>query len=178
VNAALLLYATMVVAASFQEEFAPLAGALAAHHGHGEIWLVGVACAVGSWLHGVVLFHLGRTGRTILQRSALERQLKLVREHPVKAMLGTRFLYGIRLTLPVACGAAGLGFGRFAFWTAIAALAWAGLFAAIGWIAGEAAIRLMYDLRHFEIPLGVALLAAGVVFWLWRRSRAPLKSVA
>ena len=38
---ALADYATMVFAAAFQEEFAPLAGSLAAHHGHGEIVLVG-----------------------------------------------------------------------------------------------------------------------------------------
>ena len=170
-SAALLLYATMVVAASFQEEFAPLAGALAAHHGHGEIWLVGVACAAGSWLHGVVLFHLGRTGRGILQRRVFETQLAFVRENPIRAMLGTRFLYGMRLALPVACGAAGIGFWRYALWTALAALAWAGLFSAVGWIAGEAAIHLIVGMRRYEIPLGIALLVAGVVFWLWRRWR-------
>ena len=177
-NAAILLYATMVVAASFQEEFAPLAGALAAHHGHGDIWLVGVACAAGSWLHGVVLFHLGRTGRAMMQRRAFESTLAFVRANPIRAMLGTRFLYGMRLALPVACGAAGLGFWRYASWTALAALAWAGLFCAIGFIAGETAIRLVSDMRHYELPLGIALLAAGVVFWLWRRTRAREEAAA
>src|SRR5947207_1054913 len=133
---AIALYATMVVAAAFQEEFAPLAGSLAAHHGHGEIVLVGVACAAGSWLHGVTLYSVGRRARNLLQRSALQKALLQVRTHRIKALLGIRFLYGLRLTLPLACGAAGISFGRFAWMTALSSIAWAALFCAVGWYAG------------------------------------------
>ncbi len=165
---ALAVYATMVIAAAFQEEFAPLAGSLAAHHGHGEIVLVGAACAAGSWLHGVTLYSVGRRARNLLQRSAL---------HRIKALLGIRFFYGLRLTLPLACGAAGISFGRFAWMTALSSIAWAALFSAVGWYAGEFAVSQARHLRHFEIPAGALLLALGLAFYLYRRRRMREESL-
>jgi membrane protein DedA with SNARE-associated domain len=176
VTQALILYAMMVVAAAFQEEFAPLAGALAAHNGHGEIWLVGAACAVGSWLHGVALYSVGRRSRAALQRPALRRPLELVHRHHLIALLGIRFAYGLRLTLPLACGAAGVRFGAFALWTAISSAAWAALFATLGWFAGEFAVQQARHFRHYEIRAGIVLLALGAVFWVWRRRRARVET--
>ncbi len=168
---AIALYATMTVAAAFQEEFAPLAGALAAHNGHGEIWLVGAACAAGSWLHGVTLYGIGQRARTIARRPALQRPLAMIRTHRLKALLGIRFFYGLRLTLPLACGAAGIPFGPFALWTAVSSLVWAAAFSTLGWFAGELGVRLMKDVRHYEVPAGAVLLLLGFAFYLWRRRR-------
>lgn len=176
-NAAILLYATMVVAVGFQEEFAPLAGALAAHYGHGEIWLVALACAVGSWLHGAGLYVVGHRGKAALRGERFRRPLDLVRRHPVRALLASRFAYGLRLTLPIACGAAGVPFGPFALWTGVSSVVWAAVYCAIGWWAGELAVRTLRDLKQFELPVGAALLAAGVVFYLWRRGRAQVLQV-
>jgi membrane protein DedA with SNARE-associated domain len=167
----LFLYAAMVVAAAFQEEFAPLAGALAAHHGHGDIWLVALACAFGSWLHGLTLYSIGRRARTLLQRPSFARPLERLREHRLKALLGIRFAYGLRLTLPLACGAADIPAGAFALWTAVSSVVWAALFATIGWFAGEVAVTLIRDLRHYEVQAGAVLLAFGAAFYVWRRRR-------
>jgi len=161
----------MVVAAAFQEEFAPLAGALAAHNGQGDIWLVALACAFGSWMHGLTLFSIGRRARTLLQRPAFARPLQQLRTHRLKSLLGIRFAYGLRLTLPLACGAADIPSGSFALWTAISSIAWAALFATIGWFAGELAVSLIRDLRHYEVLSGAILLALGAGFYLWRRRR-------
>jgi len=167
----LLLYTTMVVLVGFQEEFAPLAGALAAHHGHGEIWLVAAACAAGAWLHGLALYYVGHRGRTVLQRPALQRALGLVRRHQIPALLGSRLAYGLRLTIPVACGAADVPFGLFALLTALSSAVWAGLFCTIGWFAGELAVSALHDLRHYEVRAGGVLIFAGLLFFLWRRRR-------
>jgi membrane protein DedA with SNARE-associated domain len=167
----LLLYTVMVLAAAFQEEFAPLAGSLAAHHGRGDIWLVALACAFGSWMHGLTLYSIGRRARSLLQRPAFARPLERLHTHRLKALLGIRFAYGLRLTLPLACGAADIPAGAFAFWTAISSIIWAALFATIGWFAGELAVTLIRDLRHYELRTGAALLALGVAFYLWRRRR-------
>ena len=171
-----LLYAAMVVAAAFQEEFAPLAGALAAHHGHGDIWLVALACAFGSWLHGLTLYSIGRRARTLLQRPAFARPLERLRAHRLKALLGIRFAYGLRLTLPLACGAAEIPAGPFALLTAVSSVAWAALFATIGWFAGELAVSLIRDLRHYEVEAGAVLLALGAAFYLWRRRRTQVET--
>jgi membrane protein DedA with SNARE-associated domain len=176
VTQALVLYAAMIVAAAFQEEFAPLAGALAAHHGHGEIWLVGAACATGSWLHGVALYALGRRGHAILKRPALLRPIEMLRAHKIGALLGIRFAYGLRMTLPLVCGAADIGFGTFALWTAISSAAWAALFTTAGWFLGEFAVTQLRHFRRYEIRAGVILLALGGLFWIWRRQRARIET--
>jgi membrane protein DedA with SNARE-associated domain len=172
VHNAVVLYAAMIVAAAFQEEFAPLAGALAAHHGHGEIWLVGAACAVGSWLHGVALWSVGRHGRAMLQRPGLARPLALVQKHQVPTLIGIRFAYGLRLTLPLVCGAAGVRFAPFALWTALSSASWAALFTTLGWFVGEFAVGQLRHFHRYEIRAGVVLLALGAIFWVWRRRRA------
>jgi len=172
----ILLYAVMVIAAAFQEEFAPLAGALAAHHGRGDIWLVALACAFGSWMHGLTLYSIGRRARTLLQRPAFERPLEQLRRHRLKSLLGIRFAYGLRLTLPLACGAADIPAGSFALWTAISSIVWAALFTTTGWFAGELAVSLIRDLRRYEIRAGAILLALGVAFYLWRRRRTRVET--
>jgi membrane protein DedA with SNARE-associated domain len=176
VTQALWLYAAMVVAAAFQEEFAPLAGALAAHHGHGQVALVGAACAIGSWLHGIALYTLGRRGRAILQRPALSRPIELLHEHKVMALLGIRFAYGLRLTLPLACGAADIGFGAFALYTALSSAAWAALFTTGGWFLGEFAITQIRHFRRYEIRAGIVLLLLGALAWLWRYRKTSLET--
>ncbi len=173
---ALVLYAAMILAAAFQEEFAPLAGALAAHHGHGEIWLVGAACATGSWLHGVALYTLGRRGRAILQRPALRRPIELLHRHKITALLGIRFAYGLRLTLPLACGAADIGFGAFALYTALSSAAWAALFTTGGWFLGEFAVGQLRHFRRYEIRAGIVLLGLGAIVWMWRHRKASLET--
>lgn len=170
----LLLYAAILVAAIFQEEFAPLAGALAAHNGRGEIGIIGLMVSVGSWLHGVGLFVVGVQGKAVLQRPALKRPLELVKRHRIVTMLGIRFAYGLRFTLPIACGAADIGFGAFALWTAISSIAWAALFTAAGWYMGEFAVTQLRHFRRFEIRAGIILLGLGAIAWVWRRSRARI----
>ena len=174
VTQALILYAAMIVAAAFQEEFAPMAGGLAAHHGHGEVWLVGAACALGSWIHGVALYGLGHRARAILQRPALRRPIELLHRHKVIALLGIRFAYGLRLTLPLACGAGDIAFGAFAMYTAISSAAWAALFTAAGWKLGDIAVAQLRHMRRYEIRTAVVLLALGGIFWVWRRRRARI----
>jgi membrane protein DedA with SNARE-associated domain len=157
-----VLYAAMILAAAFQEEFAPLAGALAAHHGHGEIWLVGAACAIGSWLHG--------------KRPALLRPIEMLKRHEVLAMLGIRFAYGLRMTLPLVCGAADIGFGPFALYTALSSAAWAALFTTAGWFLGEFALTQIRHFRHYEIRAGIVLLGVGAIVWMWRHQRATIET--
>jgi membrane protein DedA with SNARE-associated domain len=176
VTRALALYAAMILAAAFQEEFAPLAGALAAHHGHGEIWLVGAACAAGSWLHGVALYILGRRGRAMLQRPAMRRPIELLHRHRITALLGIRFAYGLRLTLPLVCGAADIGFGIFALYTAFSSAAWAALFTTGGWFLGEFAVTQLRHFRRYEIRAGIVLLGLGALAWLWRRRKASIET--
>jgi len=182
VRAEFLLYAALFLTVIWQEEAAPLAGALAAHHGHADLWLVWASCALGTWAGDLTLWAVGRGGKRALARPGIARALALVREHPRAAPLAVRFAYGMRFTLPIACGAAGVRLPAFALWAGISAVAWAGLFTLAGWTAGEAAVRLFREAEHYELPAVILVFAIGATLfaaqWLRRRSRSHAKAPA
>jgi len=169
VSTALALYATLVITVIFQEEAAPIAGALAAHHRHLDPVWVAVSCMLGTWIGDLFLYAAGRRGSRFLQRPGLARALDLVRRHPRTAPLVVRFAYGLRFTLPLACGAARLPPATYALWAGVSAVVWAGVFTAAGWTSGELALRLFHDVEHYELPLIALTFAAWIAVLVWRR---------
>ncbi len=167
----LALYLTLVVAVVVQEEAAPIAGALAAHHEHLDPLWVWLSCGLGTWMGDLVLYEVGRRSHRFLDRPRFAKALALVRRHPRAAPLAVRFAYGLRFTLPLACGAARLPAGRYVAWVGLSAALWAGVFTAVGWAAGELALRLFHDVAHYELPLIALVLAAWLAVLVWRRTR-------
>jgi len=160
-----LLYLTLAVTVIFQEEAAPIAGALAAHHGHGELGLVILACTAGTYIGDLTLYLIGRRTRSLIQRPRFRAALAFIQRHPRAAPFAVRFAYGLRFTLPVTCGAAGVPFATYALWVGVSAALWATLFGLVGWGMGEVALRLFHDAQHHELPvIGVVLLVWLVVF--------------
>ena len=158
----LLLYLGLAVTVMFQEEAAPIAGALAAHHGHGELWLVILACGLGTYAGDLILYGIGRRTRRLIERPRFKRALAFIRRHPRGAPLAVRFAYGLRFTLPVTCGAARIPLGSYAMWVGLSAALWATGFGLIGWGAGEIAVRLFHDAKHHEVPM----IAIVLLVWL------------
>jgi membrane protein DedA with SNARE-associated domain len=158
----LLLYLGLAVTVMFQEEAAPIAGALAAHHGHGDLGLVILSCMIGTYLGDLILYGVGRRTRAFLERPRFRRALAFIRRHPRAAPLAVRFAYGLRFTLPVTCGAAGIRFSSYAAWVGVSAALWATVFGLVGWAAGKVAVRLFHDAEHHELPM----IAAVLLGWL------------
>jgi membrane protein DedA with SNARE-associated domain len=173
---ALALYLTLFVTVIFQEEAAPIAGALAAHHQHLDPIWVALACALGTWAGDIALYVIGRRGHRFLNRPGFARALALVRRHPRGAPLAVRFAYGLRFSLPIACGAARLPAGPFVLWVGASALLWSGLFTAVGWTTGELALRLFRDVEHYELPVIALVLMVWLAILLVRRLRAHPRS--
>jgi membrane protein DedA with SNARE-associated domain len=61
---------------------------------------------------------------------------------------------------------------RFAAFNVLGAVMWAAAIGGLGWFAGEAAERMLGDLRHVELPLFAAIAAVGALAWWVRRRRA------
>ncbi len=166
-----LLYLTLALTVMFQEEAAPIAGGLAAHHGHGELWLVILACTIGTYVGDLTLYGIGRRTRSLIQRPRFRRALAFIRRHPRAAPLAVRFAFGLRFTLPVTCGASGLPFATYALWVALSAALWATAFGLVGWAAGEVALRVFHDAEHYELPLIAAVLLAWLTVFVVLRVR-------
>ncbi|MFZ5586242.1 MAG: DedA family protein [Thermodesulfobacteriota bacterium] len=146
-------------------------GGVAARHGLLDPWLVALTALGGGLLGDQIFFLLGRwRGVEILSRSRrLARKAvvarRLVRRHAVALMLCSRFLYGLRTAIPLACGAAGIPLGRFLLLNFISALLWTLCFGSLGyWLGGWMVEHLgaMQGLQVVAVLL-VAVVALGIL---------------
>lgn len=167
----LALCLTLFLAVLLQEEAAPIAGALAAHHDHLDPWWVGLSCGLGAWTGDIVLYLVGRRGSRLFGRPGFAKARGFVVRHPRGAPLAVRFAYGLRFTLPLACGAARLPFAPYALWVGVSTALWSGLFTTVGWVAGELALRLFHDLEHYELPFIALAMVAWLAILVWGRGR-------
>ena len=103
------------------------------------------------------------------------RLIVFVRRRPWRSTFAVRFAFGARIVLPIACGAARLRIPVFLIGSAIASLVWAVLFATLGWLFGETALRVIGHIRRYEDAIA-ALLVAGVILIamiLYKRHQPP-----
>lgn len=170
-------YASLASTGIVTEEATPLIGGLAAHNGHIGLLAAGFAVALGTWVAGILLYWLGRWRgdwvrvRFPVGRRMMLRALKIVRRHPWRSSLAVRFAYGLRLTLPIACGAARVPIALYLAGTAISALAWGYLFILLGWGFGATMLLLLRQVRRYEEYLILAILLTSLIALIVMRRR-------
>ena len=169
-------YITLGATGIVTEEAAPLVGGLMAHDGHLRIAAVGLWITAGTWLADILLYYLGRwRGDWVRERwpklrEFMLRVFSLVRRHPWRCSLAVRYAYGLRLTLPLACGAARVPFWLYLIGSGISALTWAFLFTFLGWGFGEAALRTLGHVRRYEVKIALGIVVAVIIaFYLMRK---------
>jgi membrane protein DedA with SNARE-associated domain len=160
------------------EEANPIFGGIAARHGRAGMLGVVVAVALGTWVASIVLYYVGRWridwvhARWPNKRRLLDGALAIVERHPWRSSLAVRFAYGLRLPLPIACGAARVPLGLYAAGSGISCWLWSLGFAYLGLAFGGAAIRMLHFTRMLEVRLGfVALILIIVLSFIMRRRR-------
>lgn len=161
------------------------AGAAAAND---WLWLPGVVLATTTlaFLDGELLFLVGRRwGRRLVARyprlqPGTARVAALLERHDVLAILGVRFLYGLRTIGPIAIGMSAVPRRRFLTLNLAGALLWSAVVAAVGYVLGlglEQALPLLAHLNATRIGwlaaglAGVVLAAAFFLVRHWRRSQ-------
>ena len=161
-------YITLGASGIITEEAAPIVGGFAAHEGHLGFFRVVLACALGTWSAAVLLYSVGRwRSRWVRKRFRkagryVTGTLLFVRRSPWRTTFAIRFAFGIRIVLPIACGAARMRLPIFLTGTAIASVLWALIFTLVGWLFGETALLVLGHIRRYE-DLIAGLLVAGVV---------------
>ncbi|MDB4893002.1 MAG: associated protein [Gemmatimonadetes bacterium] len=160
------------------EEANPIFGGIAARHGRAGMLGVVVAVALGSWAASIALYYVGRWridwvhARWPNKRRLLDGALAIVERHPWRSSLAVRFAYGLRLPLPIACGAARVPISLYAIGSGISSWLWSLGFAYLGLAFGGAAIRLLHFTHMLEVRLGfVALVLVIALFFVVRRRR-------
>jgi membrane protein DedA with SNARE-associated domain len=169
-----LLGATSIVF----EEANPILGGISVRHGRGHLFAVIAAVAIGTWIASLALYFVGRwridwvRRRWPDKRRMLAGALTVVRRHPWRASLAIRFAYGLRLPLPIACGAAQLPLSLYAIASGISCWVWAAAFAYLGFKAGGLALTALDFTQRLEVRLGLlAVILVAVLYFMTRRRR-------
>jgi membrane protein DedA with SNARE-associated domain len=165
--------------AMLTQELGAILGGFAAEQGHMPFATVVTVVAAGVFVESVALYGVGRWRaawvRLKLRKSPpiVKRVLNAMRWNPWRSTIIARFVFGGRIALPLACGAAHVPPWIFFTGTAVASVLWGTIFAGLGWGFGEAAVLVIGEVRRYEGPATIFLIVAGVAtyWWLRRRSR-------
>ncbi len=140
-----------------------LLGGIAARQGLLDPWWVALAALGGGFVGDQVFFLLGMWRGTEmlaafppLARRAV-RARRLVRRHAVPLMLLSRFLYGFRMVVPLACGAARVPWLTFLGLNLVSAVCWTLTFGGLGYLFGG------WVSRHLDLMTNLPKIALIVV---------------
>lgn len=150
-----------------------------AHRGYLDLGGVIATAFVGAVCGDQLFFHLGRRhAKDLLVRFPKLREkvntaLRRVEDHQIKIVLTMRFLWGLRIALPVALGLTNMSARRFFWLNLVSAAVWSTVFALVGFGASRVVSRFFEDLSANEKWVALALLAvAAIVFWIrWHGAR-------
>jgi membrane protein DedA with SNARE-associated domain len=155
-------------------EAAVLAAGVFAHTGTPSLFLVVVATALGVFVGDHLAYGLSRSvvGPRLIGRSrnvsravaAAGRQLD---RRAGLLIVTSRFVPGGRVTMNLACGTARVPLSQFSPASAIAALAWAGYAAGLGYLGGAPFVE--NPLLGLALGFGLSLAFGGIVEVIRRR---------
>ena len=164
------------------EELAPIFGGIAAHEGELHLGRVITALTIGGWVSTSLLYVAGRAKWEFLRRrfpktrAAGTVALRVVARNPLTASLLVRFAFGLRVVLPIACGAARVPAPTYLVASLLGSLLWSALFTLIGYAAGEAAVRVVGSLGRVGEVVGAVIVTAAVFALIgWSRRRRAKK---
>jgi membrane protein DedA with SNARE-associated domain len=167
------------------EEANPILGGIAVRHGGAGLFGVIVAVMLGTWVASILLYFIGRwridwvRRRWPDKRRLLVGALAIVRRHPWRASLAVRFAWGLRLPLPIACGAARVPFSLYFIASGISSLVWGVSFTLLGLALGRTALRALMFTQRLDVRLAlVAIVLAVVLGVIVRRRRAGARVIA
>lgn len=161
----------------FFEETNPIWGGIAVRRGRLDMFGVIIAVALGTWVASMALYALGRWRIDWVRRKwpqqyqLLDGALKIVARNPWRASLSIRFAYGLRLPLPIACGAASVPFSLYLAASGISCLAWSAVFSYLGLTLGRAALQVLSYTHPLDVRLSIVAILLFILLSILTRRR-------
>ncbi len=162
-------YAAVLAGTMFEGETVLVLAGYSAHRGYLDFAAVAGIAWLGAVAGDTFFFWLGRRhGQRLLARrpalrSRVEAALGLIDNHPVTIVLTMRFMWGLRMALPIAIGLGRMSWRRFAALNALSAALWAPLVAAVGWSFGALLTAHVAALQRYEHWVMAAIAAAALL---------------
>jgi membrane protein DedA with SNARE-associated domain len=177
-------YALIFAGTLAEGETLLMLGGYFAHQGYLQLSGVIATAFVGAVCGDQLFFYIGRHhAKALLQRFPRLREkvqvaLHRVENHQVKIVLTMRFLWGLRIALPIALGLTSMKLRRFFWLNLVSATVWACVFATVGFGASELFSKVVSDLHRYEYWIAGVLVSVALLALAWhlgrpRRPRAP-----
>jgi len=177
-------YALIFLGTLAEGESLLVLGGIFANRGYLDLGGVMLTAYIAAVCGDQMFFHLGRRHAKGLLlrfprlRSKVNVALQRIENHQTKVVLSMRFLWGLRIALPVALGLTGMSARRYFFLDLISAAVWSACFALVGFGTGRLFSGVIDNLHAYEKWIAAALLLIGgiVLFLRWhgaRRARPP-----
>jgi membrane-associated protein len=167
-------YLIIFVGTFFEGETTLVLGGLLANQQHLNFWLVVWTAVLASYIGHVVFYFLGKTSSVwILEkfpslRIKIEQAEYIIRRYETLSLFLTQYVFGIRLASALSFGILDMKISKFLFLQFISCLAWAILFAALGYWVGSSLENLIKSIERtllIILLLGIAFAFAGRKFF-------------
>ena len=172
----------MVAAGVMFEGDATLATAsFLAHRGYLNLYVVMLVAGVASIVINQTYFWIGRKqGLKRLDhagtRPFVRNVLVFARTHSIWLTLTSRFVFGIRIAISIACGASGMSPMTYFIADLAGAVIWTLSIGFFGYAIGELVQAMGADLKQYEWWI-VAILIALIVLGEWYRQRITSRPI-
>jgi membrane protein DedA with SNARE-associated domain len=136
-----------------------------------------VVMAIGGWVATTLIYVLGRwRGRWVRRRfpradRTIKRLLRATRRRPWRAAFLVRWAFGLRILLPLACGAAHVRPDVYLVGSALSSVTWTAGYTFVGFWFGQAAVALLQRVREYDGVATAVVAVLAVVAWLVVRRR-------
>jgi lysylphosphatidylglycerol synthetase-like protein (DUF2156 family)/membrane protein DedA with SNARE-associated domain len=174
-------YALLFLGVAFEGEAVLLAAAVLAAEGVFRLPVVIAVAVAANSLADQLYYQLARLrGRAWLERRfgshpRYQRLIGLVGRRGGLLLVASRFAYGLRIAIPAACGALGMGVGAFTLLDLLAGFAWALPMAALGFLAGGALGPTLAGVHRYEEGIALLLAAAAAALLGVRHVRRAVR---
>jgi membrane protein DedA with SNARE-associated domain len=167
-------YPALLTGALLEGETIVIIAGIMAHSGYLQLpWVIGVAFC-GAFCADQFCFQVGkRKGKQFLAKRPLwEPRIGKIRRFLVGyqaiAILGYRFIYGMRTITPIVIGASGFSTRRFVFLNLCSTLLWATVVSSAGYFFGNMIEAVIRDFQKYELAIMLIVAAVGGGVWFYR----------
>ncbi len=148
-----------------------------ASRGYLDAILVGIVAFAGAYAGHLFWFWLGRVhGVRLLDRFPKMKQhfgkgIRLFERYGAAAIIGTQWLYGLRITCAVIVGISRVSIVKFLIYQAISCAIWSVVIAALGYYFGAAVERVLGRAANVEKWGLLAIVIIAICVWLWHKRK-------
>jgi membrane protein DedA with SNARE-associated domain len=169
-------YPALLTGALLEGETIVIIAGILAHSGYLQLpWVIGIAFC-GAFFADQFFFQVGkRKGKQFIEKRPnweprIDRVRRFLVGYQIIAVLGYRFIYGMRTITPIVIGASGFSTRRFVLLNLCSTLLWAVAISSAGYFFGQVIEAVLRDFRRYELAvmLGIAAVAGGVWFYRYR----------